>query len=168
MVWLRRKNRSEIASSAACRCGSSLLAEAVPRWNSRMDSRAPRIQPSVLREDRIAARLARVVYRYRDCHQIERLIIHSDGGIDIRFRDPRPDHAHSSRSAVAHVGSMGPTTPRARPVLSPRQVKKNKKSCRPSSCSGSCGGVEIDQLQDERCSAVRLVGRCFNHDASPR
>ena len=78
-----------------------------------MDSRAPRIQPSVLREDRIAARLARVMYRYRDCHQIERLIIHSDGGIDIRFRDPRPDHAHSSRSAVAHVGSMGPTTPRA-------------------------------------------------------
>ena len=72
-----------------------------------MDSRAPRIQPSVLREDRIAARLARVMYRYRDCHQIERLIIHSDGGIDIRFRDPRPDHAHSSRSAVAHVGSEG-------------------------------------------------------------
>ena len=72
-----------------------------------MDSRAPRIRPSVLREDRIAARLARVMYRHRDCHQIERLIMHSNGGIDIRFRDPRPDHAHSSRSAVAHVGSMG-------------------------------------------------------------
>ena len=68
------------------------------------------------------------MYRYRDCHQIERMIIHSDGGIDIRFRDPRPDHAHSSRSAVAHVGSMGPTTPRARPALSPRQVKKNKRA----------------------------------------
>ena len=123
--------RLEIAGSAACRYGSSLLAEAeaVPRWNSRMGSRAPRIQPSVLREGRIAARLARMLYRYRDCHQIERLAIHSDsdGGIDIRFRDPRPDHTQSSRSAVAHVGSMGPTTPRARPVLSPRQVKKNKK-----------------------------------------
>ena len=59
-----------------------------------MDSCAPRIQPSVLRADRIAARLARVMYRYRDCHQIERMTIHSDGGIDIRFRDPRPDHAH--------------------------------------------------------------------------
>ena len=93
-----------------------------------MDSCGPRVQPSVLREDRIAARLARVMYRYRDCHQIERMTIHSDGGIDIRFRDPRPDHAHSSRSAVAHVGSMGPTTPRARPVLSPRQVKKNKRA----------------------------------------
>ena len=53
-----------------------------------MGSCAPRIQPSVLREGRIAARLARVMYRYRDCHQIERMIIHSDGGIDIRFRDP--------------------------------------------------------------------------------
>ena len=122
------EKRSEMAGSAACRCGSSLLAEAVPRWNSRTDSRAPRIQPSVIREDRVAARLARVMYRYRDCHQIERMIIHSDGGIDIRFRDPRPDHAHSSRSAVAHVGSMGPTTPRARPVLTPRQVKKNKRA----------------------------------------
>ena len=68
------------------------------------------------------------MYRYRDCHQIERMTIHSDGGIDIRFRDPRPDHAHSSRSAVAHVGSMGPTTSRARPALSPRQVKKNKRA----------------------------------------
>ena len=56
-----------------------------------MDSRAPRIQPSALREDRIAARLARVMYRYRNCHQIERLIIHSDGEIDIRFWDPRLD-----------------------------------------------------------------------------
>ena len=53
-----------------------------------MYSCAPGIQPSVLREDRIAARLARVMYRYRNCHQIERLIIHSDGEIDIRFRDP--------------------------------------------------------------------------------
>ena len=122
------QKRSEIAGSVGCRCGSSLLAEAVPRSNSRMDSCAPRIQPSVLREDRIAARLARVMYRFRDCHQIERMIIHSDGGIDIRFRDPRPDHAHSSRSAVAHVGSMGPTTPRARPALSSRQVKKNKRA----------------------------------------
>ena len=66
--------------------------------------------------------------RFRDCHQIERLTIYSDGGIGIRFRDPRPDYAHSSRSAVAHVGSMGPTTPRARPVLSPRQVKKRKRA----------------------------------------
>ena len=73
----KRETLREIAGSVTCRCGSSLLAEAVPRWNSRMDSRAPRIQPSVLREDRIAARLARVMYRYRDCHQIERRIIHS-------------------------------------------------------------------------------------------
>ena len=34
------------------RCGSSLLAETAPRSNSRMDSCAPRIQPSVSREDR--------------------------------------------------------------------------------------------------------------------
>ena len=99
------RKRSEIAGSVGCRCGSSLLAEAAPRWNSRMGSCAPRIQPSFLREDRIAARLARLMYRCRDCHEIGRLddwpfrIIHSDGGIDIRFRDPRPDHAHSSRSA---------------------------------------------------------------------
>ena len=65
------KKRSEIAGSAACRCGSSLLAKAAPRWNSKMGSRAPRIQPSVLREGRIAARLARVMYRYRDCHRID-------------------------------------------------------------------------------------------------
>ena len=120
--------RSEIAGSATCRCGSPLLAEAAPRWNSRMDSCDPRIQPSDLQEDRIAARLARVVYRYRDCPQIERIIFHSDGGLDVRFRDPWPDHAHSSRSAAAHVGSMGPTTLRARPVLTPRQVKKNKRA----------------------------------------
>ena len=95
--------RSEIAGSVGCRCGSSLLAEAVPRrWNSRMDSCAPRIQPSVLREGRIAARLARVMYRYRDCHQIERMTIHSDGGIDIRFRDrdPRPGNVHLSLEPI--------------------------------------------------------------------
>ena len=127
-IYVPFTKRSEIAGSVGCWGGLPLLAEAVPRLNSRMDSCAPRIQPSVLREDRIAARLARVMYRFRDCHQIERMIIHSDGGIDIRFRDPRPDHAHSSRSAVAHVGSMGPTTSRARPALSPRQVKKNKRA----------------------------------------
>ena len=38
-----------------------------------------------LRAGRIAARLARVMYRYRDFHQIERMAIHSDGGIDIRL-----------------------------------------------------------------------------------
>ena len=80
------KKRSEIAGSVACRCGSSLLAEAAPRWNSRMDSRAPRIQPNVSREGRIAARLARVMYRYRDCHQIERMAIHSPP----RTSDERP------------------------------------------------------------------------------
>ena len=125
----RMAKRSEIAGSVRCWGGLPLLAEAVPRLNSRMDSCAPRIQPSVLRADRTAARLARVMYRHRDCHQIERMTIHSDGGIDIRFRDPRQDHAHSSRSAAAHVGSMGPTTPRARPALSSRrQVKKNKRA----------------------------------------
>ena len=96
--------------------------------NSRMDSRDPRVHLSVLREDRIAVRLARVMNRYRDCHQIERLIIHSDGGIDVQFREPRPDYAHSPRSTSAHVRSMGPTTPRARPVLTPRQVKKNERA----------------------------------------
>ena len=48
-----------------------------------MGSRDPRVHLGVLREGRIAERLARVVYRYRDCHQIERLIIHFDGGIDV-------------------------------------------------------------------------------------
>ena len=56
LAYAKKRKRSELAGSVGCRCGSSLLAEAVPRLNSRMDSCAPRIQPSVLWADRIAAR----------------------------------------------------------------------------------------------------------------
>jgi hypothetical protein len=49
------------------------------------------------RADRVASRAARVAWRYQDCQQFERNAIHSDGGLDVRLRDPRLGWAHQPR-----------------------------------------------------------------------
>ena len=93
-----------------------------------MEGRASHSAPVFARADRVASRAARVAWRYRDCQQFERLIIHSDGGLDVRLRDPRLGSAHQPRRYRANDRSPGTTAEEARPALSRRQVKRNERA----------------------------------------
>ena len=93
-----------------------------------MEGCASHSDPVFTRADRIASRALRVAWRYRDCHQIERLTIHSDGGIDIRLRDPRLGWAHQQRRDRAKDRSPGTAAEEARPAPSKRQVKRRQRA----------------------------------------
>ena len=93
-----------------------------------MEGCASHSDPVFTRTDRIASRALRVAWRYRDCHQIERLTIHSDGGVDIRLRDPRLGWAHQQRRDRAKDRSPGTAAEEARTAPSMRQVKRRQRA----------------------------------------